>query len=341
MRAGVLCGPDILDRMRGTIVGVLRGGPSNEHDVSLKSGHAILNNLPEEHYTGRDIYIDKQGIWHERGRITTPERVLHSVDVILAPLHGRYGESGEIQRLLEQYGVPYAGADSFNSYLAMHKVLAKEKAKEAGLLTARYAFIEPGMDVGAMVSEVNRTFSQPVVVKPVAWGSSVGVSMPHGYAPIRAAVEALLADEAGGVLIEERIRGKEATVGVVEGLRGEEYYVLPPVEIVPPQSADFFSYGAKYSGETQEICPGRFSKEESKELMRAAKVIHKALGQRHYSRSDFIVSKNGIYYLETNSAAAVGMTTQSLLPKALEAVGVKFSDFLVHIIDSVIGRRQA
>src|SRR5688572_19388159 len=112
--------------MHGTIVGVLRGGASSEHEVSLKSGQAILNNLPKERFTGRDIYIDKQGVWHDRGRPTTPDRVLSSVDVVIAPLHGRYGENGDIQRLLEQFGVPYAGADSFHSYLAMHKVLAKE-----------------------------------------------------------------------------------------------------------------------------------------------------------------------------------------------------------------------
>jgi len=325
--------------MHGTVVGVLRGGASSEHEISLQSGHAILTHLPKGRFTARDIYIDRQGVWHDRGRPTTPDRVLPTLDVVIAPLHGRHGENGQVQRLLEQFGVPYVGADSFNSYLAMHKVLAKEKAKEMGLLTARYSYVERGMDVDAIAAEVNRTFSQPVVVKPVDAGSSVGVSMVHGYVPIREAVEAMLLDpEIGGVLIEERIQGKEATVGVIEGMRGEEYYVLPPTEIVPPGS-DFFSYESKYSGKSEEICPGRFSKAESKELMRAAQLIHKALGQRHYSRSDFIVTKRGIYYLETNSAAAVGMTSESLMPKALEAVGVKFADFLAHIADMALHKK--
>ena len=323
----------ILFDMQGTVVAVLRGGPSNEHDVSLRSGHSVLRNLSRERFTPRDIFIDKQGVWHERGLPTSPERILPTVDVVIAPLHGPYGEGGGIQRLLEQFGVPYTGADSFHSYVSMHKVLSKERAREAGLLTAKYAYIEPSTDVTSALTEVNRTFLQPVVVKPVSWGSSVGVSMTHGYAPTRQAVEALLAEGAQGVLVEERISGTEATVGVVDDFRGEKFYALPPMEIVPPASKEFFNFDAKYSGETREICPGRFTKKDTEELMRAARLMHEALNQRHYSRSDFIVSKRGIYYLETNNASAVGMTEESLFPKLLSATGVKLGDFLSHIID--------
>src|SRR3989338_8264248 len=118
-----------------TVVGVLRGGPSNEHEVSLKTGAAVLANLAEERFIARDIYIDKSGQWHERGRPIQPERTLRQLDVVLIALHGAYGENGEVQRLLERFSVPYAGSDSFGSYLAMHKVMSKVHAKEAGLLT--------------------------------------------------------------------------------------------------------------------------------------------------------------------------------------------------------------
>jgi D-alanine-D-alanine ligase len=127
---------------------------------------------------------------------------------------------------------------------------------------------------------------------------------------------------------------------VVEGLRDEALYALPPVEIRPPAASGFFSYEAKYSGESEEVCPGRFSKAESEELRRLARVMHDALHQRHYSRSDFIVSPRGIYYLETNTAAAVGMTEQSLFPKALAAVGVKFADFMEHLTDLAIAKKK-
>ncbi|MEK7201370.1 MAG: D-alanine--D-alanine ligase [Patescibacteria group bacterium] len=316
--------------MRGTVVAVLRGGPSREHEVSLKSGHTILSNLPKWRFSTRDIYIDKEGAWHERGVPTTPDRVLRGVDLVLLGLHGEYGEDGEVQKLLEQFGVPYAGANSFASYVAMHKVLSKEKAKEAGLLTPKYRYVEAGTDIAEVAQEVNRTFLQPVIVKPVRWGSSVGVSVVHGYAPLEAAVRSLMEEGAGGVLIEEVIRGTEATAGVVEGLRGEMLYGLPPVEIVPPEK-DFFSYDAKYSGSSKEICPGRFSRAVTDELIKSARTMHEALGLRHYSRSDFIVSPRGIYYLETNTLP--GLTQESLLPKSLASVGVTLPEFFTHLVD--------
>jgi D-alanine-D-alanine ligase len=314
--------------MTGTVVGVLRGGPSREHDVSLKTGAAILSHLPEL-YTTRDLYIDRAGQWHDRGRPVTPTQALGTIDVALIGLHGEYGEDGDVQRLLEKHGVPYAGADSFSSFLAMHKALAKHKAIEAGILVPRSVFIEHANGIHDGVREAVSSFMQPVVVKPVRWGSSVGVTIRHGFQPVQHAVASLFDNDAGGVLIEELIRGTEATVGVVENLRGESLYTLPAVEIIPPQD-DFFSYDSKYSGATQEIVPGRFPRKVSEELARSARTMHEALGVRHYSRSDFIVSPRGIYYLETNTLP--GLTEESLFPKSLAAVGIKLHEFLQHLI---------
>ncbi len=315
-------------------MGVLRGGPSSEHEVSLATGHAILSHLPEDRYTARDIYIDKQGIWHEFGMPTAPERILQTVDTVLIGLHGEYGEDGNVQKLLERYGVKYTGSDSFASAVAMNKVLTKEKAREHGLLTPNYYFVETGGDIDTAAHYITRNFSQPVIVKPVALGSSVGISMVGGYAPVHAAITELL--PFGGVLVEEMIRGTEATVGVVEHMRGEDLYVLPAIEIIPPPSASFFDRDVKYNGMTEEIVPGRFSKTVSDELARHARVMHEALGLRHYSRSDFIVSPRGIYFLETNTLP--GLTAESLMPKSLEAVGVKFPDFLSHLIELSLDR---
>lgn len=318
-----------------TVVGVLRGGPSREHDVSLRSGATILANLPEERYVVRDIYIDREGNWHDRGRPTAPERILRQIDVALIGLHGEYGEDGEVQKLLERFGVPYAGADSFGSYLAMHKVMASTRAREAGLLTPEFHYVEKREDAVEMAKEIIRNFNQPVVVKPVGWGSSVGVSIVGGYAPVLSAIEKLFDDGTPSVIVEEYIRGQEATAGVVEGLRGDALYTLPIIEIIPPEG-DFFSYSSKYSGETREICPGNFSRVAREELQRLAKVIHRALGLRHYSRSDFIVAPKGMYYLETNTLP--GLTKESLLPKSLAAVGVSFRDFLTHLVNLALSR---
>ncbi len=320
-----------------TVVGVLRGGPSREHEVSLKSGAAILANLPEERYAARDIYIDRQGVWHDRGRPAEISRLLPKLDVVIVALHGKFGHDGEVQRLLEKFGVPYTGADPWGAFLSSHKVMAKERAKEIGLMTPSYLFIERAEDAESGVGEVIRKFHQPVVVKPVNSGSSVGVSIVGGYAPVYEAVRELFEEGETGVLVEELIRGVEATAGVVEGLRGEKLYALPPIEIVPPEG-DFFNYANKYNGATREIIPGRFSRVDAEELMRAARAMHQALGLRHYSRSDFIVTKRGIYFLETNNSAAVGFTPESLLPKSLAAVGVSFGDFLTHLVNLALAR---
>lgn len=292
------------------------------------SGATMLANLSEERYDARDIYIDKRGQWHDRGRPVTPERVLRQIDVALIGLHGEYGEDGEVQKLLERFGVPYTGSDSFGSYLAMHKLMAKTRAQEAGLLTPDFRYVEREEDAEEVAREVIRNFHQPVVIKPVGWGSSFGVSIVGGYALVLVAIQELFVNGAKSVLIEEYIRGREATAGVVEGLRGETLYALPPIEIIPPEG-DFFSHGAKYSGKTREICPGNFSRVDSEELQRLARVMHRTLGLRHYSRSDFIVTPRGIYYLETNSLP--GFTSQSLMPKALDSVGVSLSEFFSHL----------
>ncbi|HYF29396.1 MAG TPA: ATP-grasp domain-containing protein, partial [Candidatus Paceibacterota bacterium] len=267
----------------------------------------------------------------ERGKASSPDRILPTVDVAVVALHGAYGQDGEVQKLLERFGVAYTGADPWACYLSAHKLMAKKHVEEVGLLTPRYHFIDQVTEIDRIVHEAIRTFHQPVVVKPVDSGSSVGVSIVGGYAPVHLAVTNLFLAGTKGVLIEELVKGTEATVGIVEGLRGEELYALPPVEIVP--SAAFFSYEAKYSGQSREICPGRFDRRVSEALMDAARRAHEALGLRHYSRSDFIVSPKGIYYLETNNAAAVGMTGESLFPKSLAAVGVGLPEFLEHLIE--------
>lgn len=320
----------VYNKRMQTVVGVLRGGPSREHEVSLNTGAAILAGLPTDRFVGRDIYIDRAGVWHDRGRVTSPERALRQVDVALIGLHGEYGEDGTAQRLLERFGVPYAGSDSFGSALAMHKLLSKLRVHEEGFLTPAFRHIEWGADLPAIAYDITRTLHQPVVIKPIGWGSSVGVSVVSGYAQILRALRALLTDGSESVLVEEYIRGREATVGVVENLRDQELYALPAIEIIPPANS-FFSYDAKYSGTTREMCPGAFSRTETDELYRLARTAHRALGLRHYSRSDFIVARNGIYYLETNTLP--GLTEESLLPKSLAAVGVKFHDFLAHLVD--------
>ena len=130
------------------------------------------------------------------------------------------------------------------------------------------------------------------------------------------------------VLVEKLIAGREATVGVLENFRDQSLYLLPPVEIVP--RSEFFDYEAKYDGNTEEICPGRFSTSEKQHLMDAARMVHHTLGLSQYSRTDFILTDDGAYFLEVNTLP--GLTDGSLLPKALDAVGVSFTAFIQHLL---------
>ena len=312
-------------------IAVLRGGPSDEHEVSLKTGATVLGHLTDTtQYRPIDVFIDRSGVWHVRGVPTTPERALSFVDVAFNALHGTYGEDGTVQRILGRIGVPYTGSDALASALAMNKHLTKEALKNSGIRMARSVTLGVTDDLDRVIIETFRTFPQPSVIKPASSGSSVGVTIARTFTDFSAGVKKAF-NHSAQVLVEEFIKGKEATVGVVDGLRGQMSYTLPPVEIVPPPTNPFFDYAAKYGGGTLERVPGNFSRAESDELQRLARVAHEALGLRHYSRSDFIVSPHGIYFLETNTLP--GLTDQSLLPKSLAAVGVSMPEFINHLIE--------
>jgi len=156
-------------------VGVLRGGPSSEYDVSLQSGNFVLAHAPEN-FEVYDIFIDKNGRWYYRGVAMTPETILASLDVVFNALHGGFGENGQIQRILEQYGVPYVGSSAVSSAVAMNKRLSKEHFKKVGLNTPEHVTIhKDSLDDITMGDLGDLTF--PVIVKPTNSGSSIGVSM--------------------------------------------------------------------------------------------------------------------------------------------------------------------
>jgi D-alanine-D-alanine ligase len=315
-------------------VGVVRGGPSTEFEVSLKTGQSILSNLPPERYDIRDILIDKSGVWHVRGMPTTPERVFAHTDVIVNALHGAYGEDGTIQHLFDTHAVKYTGSGRLASALGMRKHLAKDYIRRTHIRTAPHRLITKDDYAEHVVREVFQSFPMPVFVKPASGGSSVATVFAQSFDNLQYGIlKALEVDDAA--LVENFIRGREATVAVVEGFRGEELYVLPPIEIVPTKNT-FFDYDEKYAGHAREVCPAQFPRETTEALMHAARTVHHTLGLRDYSRSDFIVAKDGIYFLEANTLP--GLTQASLVPKALEAVGSTLPEFLDHIVGRALAR---
>lgn len=320
------------------VVGVLRGGPSSEYEVSLKSGATVLSELDRSRFEPRDIFIGRDGVWHVGGRAATIDRALSGVDVVFNALHGEYGEDGQVQRILDVHGMPYTGSGAIPSAIAMSKHQSKEALKRHGIKMAQGVVIEPltAADLEAAARQIFNAFPAPWVVKPAAAGSSVGVSVARDFLSLEEAI--LNAQRIGSkVLVEEFIRGREATVGVSDKFRGEDLYVFFPVEIIPPGNAMCWSYAAKYDGSSQEICPGNFSAQEKAELAEAAKKAHKALGLSHYSRSDFIVTPRGAYFLEVNTLP--GLTSESLLPKAVKAAGASLSEFFTHLIELAVGKK--
>lgn len=318
--------------MKNKRVAVLRGGPSEEYDVSMKTGEQVIASLRRLGVEVVDITVNKKGNWLVHGFERDPKDALVFADTVFVALHGAYGEDGTVQRELDRIGIPYTGSRSYPSALAMNKILTKDVLRAAGVKTAPHLRVtRAGTDLRRVASTIESLFGPTYMVKPVNSGSSIGTYKAHGALELlRALTEALQTREE--ILVEQFIKGREATVGVVEGLRGQDLYSLPPIEIVPPHSRGFFDYEVKYNGETEEICPGRFSRDEKTALETAARLAHQSLGLSHYSRSDFIVSDKGIYFLETNTLP--GLTKESLLPKALQAVGHNYDDFIEHLIRS-------
>lgn len=319
-------------------VGVLRGGPSSEHEVSLKTGEAVLAGLPEK-YSGKDILLSKNGEWFFNGQFSYPEKIIRSVDVVFNALHGYFGEDGKVQQILELFKVPYTGSGMLASSLGMNKILSREAFARAGLNVPRAIIIGKDEDYFEAARRIFKIMSPSWVVKPASSGSSVGISIVHSFNNLIDAIEkAAAAATDSKIIIEEYIKGLEATCGVVDNFRNQKYYSLPVIEIIPPSEHEFFDYQAKYNGGTREICPANFDMGTKRKIEEMARLAHQALGCRHYSRADFRISPKGkIYILEINTLP--GLTTESLLPKALNAVGSSYPEFFRPFINSCLKRK--
>ena len=317
-------------------VAVIRGGPSAEYDVSVRTGASIILALRDSPFEPIDILISKTGEWLHNGRVRYPESIIPVVDVVCIALHGTYGEDGQIQRVLNRFNVPYTGTGAYASGIAMHKALAKEHLKGLSISFAPHRVVTrdsiPSLSRIAM--HITDSFGPQYVIKPIASGSSHGIELVENPLYLEQALTQSLAlhDE---VIVEERILGTEATCGVIERFRDQKLYALPPIEIIPPAHAKFFNTAVKYDGSTKEICPACFPFSVKSKIEDSAKNIHEILGLSQYSRSDFIVDRNEkVFFLEVNTLP--GLTEESLFPKALSAIGTPYKEFIVHLLTDAI-----
>ncbi|MEO7097784.1 MAG: D-alanine--D-alanine ligase [Luteolibacter sp.] len=286
-------------------IAVLMGGPGAEREVSLASGKAVLNAL-------LGLGLNAVGVDVTTTEIDLPE----GTDLAFNVIHGTFGEDGQLQDAMEKLGVPYTGAGSASSKLAIHKSLAKERFLAAGVPTARSETVSlsPGV-----IPDL--TIKAPLVIKPPLEGSSVGIQIVKSQEEIAGAL-LKAAEKYSEVLIEEFIEGKELTVGILNDVP------LPIVRITPPEGV--YDMASKYpwlSGAkgSEYQCPADLDLETTMAVQAAALAAHRSLGVEIYSRVDVLLdSQNRPFVLEANTIP--GMTETSLLPKAAAAAGISFSE---------------
>ena len=304
-------------------VAVLMGGPSAEHDISLKTGKMVLENLDKEKYSAKSVKISKTAKWQ-----ILPAKIKKDFDLAFIAMHGEYGEDGTVQKILDKNKIPYIGSGVKASALGMDKAKSSLLFKKAGLYVAPFDLIH----VGKNFKNFKLSVDLPVVVKPNDRGSSVGISIVEKFTDLVNAI-AKAAEFSPNVMIQKYIKGREFTCGVLD-ISGKTKPFLP-TEIIP-RSSRFFDYKAKYIiGGSQEITPPRLPQKDIKRIQQIAVRAHRAIGARGFSRTDAIMDeKNKFYVLEINTIP--GMTETSLLPQAAKAGGISFAKLLDLIIESCV-----
>ncbi|TYA51972.1 D-alanine--D-alanine ligase [Aggregatibacter actinomycetemcomitans] len=296
-------------------IAVLLGGTSAEREVSLNSGEAVLNALRKQGYDAHPIdpKIFPVATLKEQG-----------FDRVFNILHGRGGEDGTMQGLLEQIGIPYTGCGVMTSALTMDKMLTKMLWKAFGLPVAEMEIVTTENRVNLNPESVVKKLGLPLMVKPSLEGSSVGLTKVKAVDELESAVDFALKFD-NTVLIEEWLAGDEFTVPVLDN------EVLPSIKIVP--EGEFYDYDAKYiSDNTQYFCPAGLSEEREQELRRLVKQAYDVVGCRGWSRIDVMADAEGKFRLvEVNTNP--GMTSHSLFPKSAATVGYSFAQLVEKILE--------
>ncbi|KAE9525332.1 D-alanine--D-alanine ligase [Testudinibacter aquarius] len=296
-------------------IAVLYGGTSAEREVSLNSGRAVLQALKNQ---GFDVHgVDPQQVGLEQLKVQGFERVFNI-------LHGRGGEDGTVQGVLEFLGIPYTGCGVLASSLTMDKMRTKMLWKGFGLPVAEMEVVNKADFAAFDATKIVEKLGLPLMVKPSLEGSSVGLTKVKRLEALQSAVElAFQYDET--VLVEAWLAGDEYSVPVLDG------EVLPSIRIVP--KGEFYDYDAKYiSDDTQYFCPSGLSEAREQELKQLVKQAYESTGCRGWSRVDVMTDSEGRFNLvEINTAP--GMTSHSLFPMAAKARGYDFEQLVVKILE--------
>jgi D-alanine-D-alanine ligase len=294
-------------------VGMLMGGGNSEHEVSLKTGAALAAALRSRGYRVTDVLVGE-----DLAQVLLREKI----EVAFVALHGRWGEDGCVQGLLEAMRIPYTGCGVLASALAMDKIYAKRIFKAIGLPVAE-DLVVPKQAAGEF-DPATLPFGYPVVVKPAREGSSVGISIARDDEGLFKALKTA-AGFAGDILLERYIKGREINVGILDDR------ALGALEVVPAE--EFYDYKAKYhsGGTTQYLFPAPLCEEENRTVLDLSLRAHRALGCSGVSRVEAILAESGEFFmLEVNTIP--GMTEASLIPKIAKGVGISFEDLAERLL---------
>jgi D-alanine-D-alanine ligase len=292
-------------------VAVLLGGKSAERPVSLKSGGMVLAAL-------RSRGVDAHAF--DPSALGLDALLAQRFERVFIALHGRFGEDGTVQGILEWLGIPYTGSGVLASALAMDKLRTKQLWQARGLPTPPYEQLAPGTDLAA----VAKRLGLPIMVKPVNEGSSIGMTKVRAAAGLDEAY-ALAVNYDRAVIAERFVEGTELTGGIL----GDE--ALPLIRLETPR--DFYDYDAKYvSDDTRYLLPAGLDDAKERELRQLCLDAFNALGCRGWGRVDLMLDRAGKpYLLEVNTAP--GMTDHSLVPMAARAVGLSYEDLCIRILE--------
>ena len=305
-------------------VGVLLGGRSGEREISLMSGNGVLEALLSK---GVDAHPFDPGL-----RCPT-ELAKEKFDRVFISLHGRYGEDGTIQGLLELLNLPYTGSGVLASALSIDKIATKQIWLSNGLSTPEFEELTPTSDWNAVVKKLGL----PLIVKPAHEGSSLGLTKVKSVDELPAAYQ-LAASLDKKVIAETCIVGDELTCPLVG--QGDTAEALPVIKIIPPQ-ANYDFHHKYFSNETQYLCPTGLAPEINEHVQELALAAYKALGCRTWGRADVMLDqKTGKpYLLEMNTSP--GMTSHSLVPMAAKAAGIEYADLVLWLLKQTLQQEGA
>lgn len=305
-------------------IGVLMGGHSSEREISLKSGKAVLNALKEERCDVVPIDIIEEKSERIASFISS-----YGIDIAFIALHGRLGEDGKIQTILENLDIPYTGSGIKASRLAINKIATQNFLKNNGINVPSYVSLIKNEKFS--FDSLAKELSLPVVVKPASEGSSIGIHIVQQRDELGHALQSAWEHD-DQLIIEEYIRGREFTVGILEK------EPLAVIEVVPKRS--FFDFTAKYEqGMTEYIVPAEISPKTTVHLQQVALKVHNIIGCSDLSRIDFMIDEQGReYVLELNTIP--GFTSTSLVPKAAKIKGLSFNQLCLKLIELTYGKKE-